>query len=60
MNLGSNEASSTGSNTTGFVAEKMNTATGMATGVAKMAYGHAMGDQETLQTGKQEWEGTNK
>jgi uncharacterized protein YjbJ (UPF0337 family) len=40
--------------------DTFNVATGMATGVAKMAYGTATGDQATLEQGKQEWAGVNK
>ncbi|KAF8295665.1 hypothetical protein DL93DRAFT_2068381 [Clavulina sp. PMI_390] len=48
---------STPSNTTaGYVS----TATDMASGASKMAYGHATGDQATLEQGRQEWSGANK
>lgn len=44
----------------GTITDTVNTATGMATGAAKMAYGNVMGDQATLEAGKQEWSGANK
>lgn len=56
----SSKPSSTGTNTTGVVTDKLDSVTGMATGAAKMAYGHATGDTATVEAGKQDWVGTNK
>lgn len=62
MNLGGGPTSnvSTGGVGASTVVDGVNTATGMATGAAKMAYGNVMGDQATLEAGKKEWSGSNK